>query len=163
MRRAILYLAVACLCIPITGVQAGCSSPRLKVVESRTQSGQAGQEPSFLVISDQARLKELHSSIYSIQRPVPPSPEVDFSKQRVLVVFMGEQRTAGYAVKIDEEIRLQNDTAEVTVRFERPPPDAIVAQVITTPYAMAVFDRGAYRRVRFVDEKGTILETIGVD
>lgn len=116
-----------------------------------------------MVVSDRPQFIELHQKIHSVRRPLPPPPAIDFSQQRVVAVFMGERRTAGYAVSLDEEIRLHNGTAEVTVRFERPPPNAVLAQVITHPYAMAVLERGAYARVKFVDASGKVLETIEVD
>lgn len=164
MRRAALQLAVACLFVPIWSVQAGCSSiPRLKVIESRAQSGLTGPETRFLVISDREGFSELHDNIHAVRRPAPPLPDIDFTKQRVVAVFMGMQRTAGYAVDIDEDVRLRSGTLEVTVRFEKPGPGAILAQVITTPYAVAVLGKGAYSRISFVDETGKVLETIDTD
>lgn len=64
-----------------------------------------------------------------------------------LVVTRGEKPTAGYAVVIESAV----DTGEeivVTVKYVDPAPGAIVAQVLTHPYALAAVPK-AGKPIRF--------------
>ena len=66
--------------------------------------------------------------------PSPP-PEVDFSENMVVAVFMGEVSTGGYALRIYDVVETESS---VVVKMERtePGPTCIVPQVLTQPYHM---------------------------
>ena len=66
--------------------------------------------------------------------PSPP-PEVDFSTNMVVAVFMGEVNTGGYALRIYDIVETESS---VVVKMERtePGPTCIVPQVLTQPYHM---------------------------
>jgi hypothetical protein len=55
-------------------------------------------------------------------------------------VFQGEQRTGGYAVRVE---RVERDRARVVVRatFAAPPPGALTIQVLTSPARLISIDR----------------------
>jgi hypothetical protein len=83
-------------------------------------------EPGVVVINSEADWK----------RFTDDSPQgVDFTKHSVIAVFGGEKPTGGYTVRI-LSIEKDNGGCEVTHRVNAPPRDAILAQVITTPYAV---------------------------
>ena len=65
--------------------------------------------------------------------PDIPVPPVDFDTRVVAGVFAGEQPTSGYAVAIDRAAR-DGDALVLTVEEQRPPRDAMTAQVITSPF-----------------------------
>lgn len=54
-----------------------------------------------------------------------------------LAVFWGERPTGGYTVEV-LSARLAGDQVTVEVALKPPPPDAMVAQALTYPYAAAV-------------------------
>jgi hypothetical protein len=66
--------------------------------------------------------------------PLPP-PEVDFSANTVIAVFMGEASTGGYALRIYDIVETESS---VIVKMEKtePGPTCIVPQVLTQPYHM---------------------------
>lgn len=74
-------------------------------------------------------------------RPMPP-PEVDFKKEMVLAIFMGEQSTGGYAVEIKDAVE-ENGKLVVTVLERSPGPDSIVTQAFTNPFFVAAVKRSA--------------------
>ena len=74
-------------------------------------------------------------------RPVPP-PEVDFKKEMVLAVFIGEKRTGGYSVEIKSAVE-ENGKLVVTVSETAPKPDAIVTQALTSPFHLVAVKRSA--------------------
>lgn len=58
----------------------------------------------------------------------------------LVAVLMGQRPTGGYAVRI-ERMRLRGDTVEVVAAFHAPPPDAVVIQVLTSPFVIAAVAR----------------------
>ncbi len=65
--------------------------------------------------------------------PGTSPPPVDFAADLVVAVVAGRRPTAGYKVDI---VAIERKPAAITVvyRVKRPPPDALVAQVVTSPF-----------------------------
>jgi len=82
-----------------------------------------------------ARTPEEWVTLYRAHNPDKPPPAVDFSKDMVLAVFLGSRSTAGYGVDIIG-MKDVNGALVVQYRQTQPPPGAITAQVITSPYQM---------------------------
>ena len=166
MRSRSAYLVAVSVCVWFVSVHAGCRPPAqqvtLRLLESQIRSGMSKRQGQFLVISDRARFVEVYTRIHAASLQKPSLPSVDFATQRLLVAFMGQQSTAGYAIQFDEGVVQRDGTLEVTVRFHTPPQGAMLAQVITSPYALAVVDRGPYTRVHFVNEAGETLKVFDV-
>lgn len=80
-------------------------------------------------------------------------PPVNFGRAGVLLVEMGRKPTAGYAL---EPLRIEDDGSTVTVhtRWQNPPPDAMTAQVITSPCFLLRLPQADYAQIRVVDEQG---------
>lgn len=63
--------------------------------------------------------------------------EVDFAKQSIIVLALGQQPTGGYWASIDA-IQLEGDDLVVQARVNQPGPDQMVSQVISHPFAAVV-------------------------
>lgn len=72
--------------------------------------------------------------------PRPAPPPVDFSREMVVAVFMGEQRTSGATVEVLEATR-QEGAIVVRVREVSPPPEGIVLPVLTQPFHLVALPR----------------------
>jgi hypothetical protein len=101
------------------------------------QAGYCGvAKPERKVIRTQAAWEKLWA-IMALPRGGPngpaKAPEVDWSKEMVLAAFMGTKSTGGYQVRI-EGAAPGGGKLVVTVAEKQPPPDAITAQVITSPF-----------------------------
>jgi hypothetical protein len=72
--------------------------------------------------------------------PKRPRPPVDFSREMVVGVFLGSQPTAGFGVEI-VSAAIAGDTMVVRYRSSRPADDAIVAQMVTSPYNLVAVPR----------------------
>ncbi|HWI61717.1 MAG TPA: protease complex subunit PrcB family protein [Symbiobacteriaceae bacterium] len=70
-------------------------------------------------------------------RPSVALPEVDWTREAVLVLDMGEQRTGGYRIAVTGVARTPAGEVEVSLEVQKPAPGSFVAQVITHPYAVA--------------------------
>ncbi len=85
-------------------------------------------------------------------------PPVDFEHFGVLAVEMGEQPSAGYSFdKSSVTARLLGQTAIVTVKYLRPAPGAMTAQVMTAPWILIRLPAGVFRHIRVVDSEGRTL------
>ena len=69
-----------------------------------------------------------------------PAPAVDFSASLVAAVFLGTRPTAGYLVEI-LGTRRENDALVVEYVERAPAADAIVAQVLTSPFHVVKLPR----------------------
>jgi hypothetical protein len=69
------------------------------------------------------------------QLPVPPAPKVDFSKNRIITIFLGQRPTGGYSIRYKSASMLEN-TLQLVIETFSPSPSSIVTQAITSPYIM---------------------------
>lgn len=67
--------------------------------------------------------------------PRPPLPEVDWSKEMVVSVALGERSSAGFGVEITQ-LALDKGVLRVVALEKKPAKDAIVPMVITQPFHM---------------------------
>ena len=85
-------------------------------------------------------------------------PVIDFDRWQVLAVEMGQRPAAGYGFDADG-ITAQMKDQIVTVRLSvhRPSPDALVAQMITTPWILIGLQKGPYQTVHVLDQQARLL------
>jgi hypothetical protein len=81
-------------------------------------------------------------TLWQQHSPERPQPQVDFTREMVLGVFAGSRPTAGFGVEIVGTAE-KNGTLVVQYRETRPSPDALTAQVITSPYHIVAVPRHA--------------------
>lgn len=106
-------------------------------------------EPKRIVVTDAKNWSELWKQLHKSKIPMPEVPAVDFTKNMVIAVFMGQKPTSGYAVQIVEVA--QNDgEIVVKVRKTTPPKGSIVLQVLTQPFHIVVVPKSK-AQVRFVE------------
>jgi hypothetical protein len=80
-----------------------------------------------------ARTPAEWAALWRQHAPDRPQPAVDFAREMVVAVFMGSRSTGGFAVEI-VSAREEGGAFVVRYRERRPPPGAMLAQVITSPY-----------------------------
>jgi hypothetical protein len=108
-------------------------------------SGQ--NSPSTAARQVVARSAQEWESLWRSVSPTRAMPAVDFSKDMVVGVFLGQRPTAGYGVQI---VRTREDRGNLIVDYRetRPPAGTMSAQVITAPYQIATVPKFA-GEVRF--------------
>jgi hypothetical protein len=73
------------------------------------------------------------TQLWQQHTPDRPRPQVDFTKEMVLGVFMGSRPTAGYTLEIVGTAE-NNGTLVVRYREAAPGRGMMTAQVVTSPY-----------------------------
>ena len=69
-------------------------------------------------------------------------PKVDWSKEMVLAVFLGERSTGGYAVQI-RGAKEQDGKLTAEVEYLSPKPDGFVTQAFTSPFHIVAVGKSA--------------------
>jgi hypothetical protein len=94
------------------------------------------ERETLSVIKDQAAWKALWDKIYANQSPAPPLPEVDFTKEMIVVAAAGQKPSSGYAMTVSSAVEANG---EVTVSIDAVSPGAkcIGLTVITSPLDLA--------------------------
>jgi PrcB C-terminal len=89
--------------------------------------------PREVIVRDRAEW----AALWSAHAPGRPQPEVDFSSEMVVGVFVGTRPTAGFAVEI---VGYRAVGSDVVVQYAEaiPPRGAITAQVLTSPFHLVV-------------------------
>ncbi|MCS7191925.1 MAG: alkaline phosphatase family protein [Armatimonadetes bacterium] len=106
-------------------------------------------EPKQIVIKSAKDWEDLWKQVHKGKILMPNIPAIDFNKNMVIAVFMGQKPTSGYSIQIAEVE--QNDGEVIAkVRSTSPPMGAIVLQVLTQPFHIVVVPK-VESRVRFVE------------
>jgi hypothetical protein len=91
------------------------------------------REPRQVVLRNQAEWKILWGQHVSVDANPAPPPAIDFAKELVAAVFLGEKPTGGYDTAISRAQR-SDDTVVIYYRERIPAPGAIVTQSLTQPF-----------------------------
>lgn len=59
------------------------------------------REPERLVIRDQAAWVEAWASLWPALAPIPAPPNVDFGREMIVFVALGERPSSGYSILVD--------------------------------------------------------------
>jgi hypothetical protein len=103
----------------------------IATVEKGDRSGIRG--PLQTVIRNQDEWKALWKRHSSTDTNPPPAPIIDFDREIVVGIFLGEKRTGGYEVEIVRAER-RDSSLYFYYREESPPPGAMVTQALTQPF-----------------------------
>jgi len=78
--------------------------------------------------------------LWRAHAPDRPLPNVDFTREMVAGVFMGERSRGGYAIEI---VGYREERGSVVVQYRETVParDAITAQVIVSPYHLVALPK----------------------
>ncbi len=85
------------------------------------------------VIRDRKGLLEVYGYVNRIRKPGFSIPKIDFSKETIVAVFMGEKTTGGFSVSI-ESIKEDKEKLTVQIKETKPSPTDMVTMVITQPF-----------------------------
>ena len=100
----------------------------------------AVDRPQRFVIRDAATLAQQWPAWWSTMSQPPRMPDLDFSREMLVVVALGAKPTSGYDVVLDSAAR-RDDRLTIYVRTTAPPPGSVVLTVITHPIDLARVSR----------------------
>lgn len=101
-------------------------------IRELAQGGQSRESAERMMI---VRDPEAFERIWALTRQQGEVPAVDFDQEMVIAAFMGERRTGGYSIHV-EELRQEGDVLRVHVRMESPGENCMTTQAITRPFQL---------------------------
>jgi hypothetical protein len=96
-----------------------------------TQRTSGFDEPAELVIRDRAALEAAWARVFN-QVQGNPAPAVDFTRESVLLVALGNRSTGGHDVHV-EAVSRSGDGAVVRYSATSPGPGCVTTQGVTSP------------------------------
>lgn len=136
--------AIAALVLLETCTPAGAVGGTVEIRELAKGAYGANQREGMLVASDEetyARLWE--SSVRNTERPA-----IDFATESVVFIFAGERNTGGYSIVV-RDAAVDGETLLIEGEVKGPPPEAIVTQALTYPYAVFAVKNRAFKSARW--------------
>lgn len=124
-------MIVSCNCkkATVTEEKAMSKKTTFEILSESTYQGR--EEEAFEVIKDDNSLKKLYQSINNEN-----VPRIDFTKETVVAVFLGQKNSGGYAIKIKNAIE-KDDKIYIEVEKISPQPGQGVTMAMTNPYSIA--------------------------
>lgn len=92
------------------------------------------------VIKNAEGLQEVYTIINKFRRPGVPVPQVDFKKNSVVALFMGEKTTGGFSTEV-ASISRTKDGMIVNIKEEGPKPNDNVTTAICQPFCFVKIPR----------------------
>lgn len=98
--------------------------------------------PTQSVIVDATAWREAWFHLVAARRPLPPVPELDFSKQIVVIVAMGRQISGGHSIRV-VSVKRQAGGVLVSALAQEPGKGCITTGNITSPADVVVLPASA--------------------
>lgn len=92
----------------------------------------------FVAVRDLKQWRELWGEINGNVLPLPPLPEVDFTRQTLAAVFQGLKRSGGYSIEV-KAVKESADRVTVLVQELEPGPRNLVTMALSSPWEVVVF------------------------
>jgi hypothetical protein len=108
-------------------LQGTAAPPSLRTVDQGTRS----EIPTASQVT--VRDADAWKTLWHAHTSTRPQPDIDFSREMVIGVFLGTRPSAGFAVEI-VAVRVSGEKVTVEYRETMPAADAVSAQVIVSPY-----------------------------
>lgn len=113
--------------------------------------------PEVAWIADAEAWQRWYAQIMNLRMEPPPAPAVDFSRDGVLLIAMGQQTTGGYGLSLTgTPATVQDGVLTVPLAWREPLPGMILTQVMTSPCLLVKLSNGAFSRMRVVDQESRL-------
>lgn len=125
------HLLTFLFCMAFLAQADAAETPKIRTIAKGAFSGI--QEPKQVVVTNSVQWAKLWNEHSAQQTPAKPAPRVDFEKEIVLFVSLGQKRSGGYSVDIVGTTETDGKV-EVLLRTREPKRDAFQLQAITSPF-----------------------------
>ncbi len=152
-------LAVAGLAACHTGIRSPVSHNTREIITlaAGTQCGRSATTPAARWLDNPGELLDAYRRMMrqSVGAQTTPDRLPDFERYGVLEVFMGQQTTGGYQLRLlHPRIEYLATGAMIRVEWLSPPPGVRATQIITSPCLLLAIPRGAWQSLIVMDQDG---------
>jgi len=128
---------------------------KVRLLFKGDQCGTTRLNPNAIWIEDPDQFKKTSAQLtrHTIGAHQDLSSRVDFSREGILIVAMGQKPTGGYGLELNREFAVISDgTAVLQVSWIDPPKGAILPQIITSPCLAIILPKGQYSQIHLLDQ-----------
>jgi len=129
-------LAILVSCTSTKSLKQQVENINFKELLNETQGG--FDTAKLLVITDKQGLLDVYNQVNKIRKPNFDIPKLDYKKQCLLALFMGERSTGGYTISVDHILESPN---KITVYIEEKNPEGMTTMVISSPFCFVLIDK----------------------
>lgn len=133
---AILFMG--CKSGDLTQIQPSETIMKFEILDQGSHSN--FKEKRNIIIYDRKALNEVYDTLNKTIMPVKEVPQIDFSKNVVVISTIGEKVSGGYSIEIDS-IQSTHKNQTVYLKEVRPQPGDMVITVLTSPYVIYSFKK----------------------
>ncbi|MDI9244847.1 protease complex subunit PrcB family protein [Marinobacter sp. CHS3-4] len=138
---AVVFLALTACSHQMTATPEG--APLARQITESDQCGVGSEGLTYIASAqDLTRLKQWTMQNLSMK----PMENLNFEREHLLIVGLGQKPTGGFGLTLASS-QIVDSTLRLTVFLRRPPADAVVTQVLTTPCAVLAVTPGYWSRV----------------
>ena len=116
----------------------------LRTIGRGTNAAAKPSQPQAVAASDEAGYQRLWSSMIG----GGSAPAVDFATESAVFLLAGSKPTGGWSVEA-RGATVEGETLVIDAAVKPPPPDAIVTQAFTSPYAVVTVKTKSFKDVRW--------------
>lgn len=99
---------------------------------------------SFRIVQSADELERLWNRFYGSQLTVPATPRLNYDRETVIAIMLGDKPSGGYDVEVVRVFEEQKELY-VDVRVTEPAEGAVTSQALTSPWTLITVLRGNYR------------------
>ena len=97
-------------------------------------------EAQYIEFKGKDTLNHFYTKVNMTRKPGLPVPEINFEKEAVVALCMGEKNTGGYSLEVDH-IENTSEHQNVWIKEKTPNPTDMVATVICQPFTIVKFNK----------------------
>jgi hypothetical protein len=130
-------------------------TPKLVYANAQCTLDSVASDVQSRWVASQAQLDQLYSQLYAqaLGANKSAAPTIDFKNYGVVLVQMGQKRSAGYRLELPaQELVVKAGAMKLQVNWIEPAPGAMVAQVITHPCLLVSVPLADFHRLDVVDQ-----------
>lgn len=128
-----------------------------EVLQSGLYCGGDASHPTARWITRRSELDRLRQQLAMQGTPALELSKVDFSREGILLIAMGQRPTGGYRLTLGSQpVRVEADTLIVPVNWTEPAPGFAQIQVITSPCLLIKLPAVSFQRIQVTDRQGEV-------
>jgi len=133
---AFILLAMLVSCTSTKSSKQQIKNINFKELANETHGG--FHTSKFLVIKEKQGTLDVYNQVNKIRKPSFDIPKIDYKKQYLLALFMGEKSTGGYAISVEY---IQESPNKITVFIKEQIPEGMTTMAITSPFCFVLMDK----------------------
>ena len=101
------------------------------------------QGARYQLITNQDQLIGAWSQMHATQLQQPALPQVDFQRETLVAIFLGQRNSGGYGVTV-RRVAVEGNDLYLDTEFREPAAGAITTQALTSPWTLVRVLRGGF-------------------